>query len=199
MPLNRAVRRKRFKELVLRRYPPRTTEVQVSNESNVAVENVPTTSIAADNVMSPTAVSSETTVHVPIVGSSQTLSGLNVALEPVSSISDDDLQTQAIGNINSELDSTADDVISLMTPTAVSSDATVVHVPIDADVGSSQTHSELTVPLESVTSITDDANSRSDVAVTPDLSTVEGLQTPVVSNAGVSRLSKAKQAQGKAR
>ena len=50
----------------------------------------------------------------------------------------------------------------------------------------------MTVPLESVSSITGDANSRSDVAVTPDLSTVEGLQTPVVSNAGVRRLSKPK-------
>ena len=68
---------------------PRATEAQVSSESNVAVENVITASVAADNIiMTPTAVSSETPepVHAPIDGgdvdSSLAHSESSSALEP---------------------------------------------------------------------------------------------------------------------
>ena len=49
MPLNRVQKRKRFRELVLRRYYPSTkpaeAEVHVNSELNVAVEHVPAVSI----------------------------------------------------------------------------------------------------------------------------------------------------------
>ena len=62
---------KALRQLQPRYRLPRATEAQVSSESNFAVENVITASVAADNIiMTPTAVSSETPepVHAPIDG-----------------------------------------------------------------------------------------------------------------------------------
>ena len=80
---------------------------------------------------------------------------------------------------------TADRVV---TPTASSSE-TLVHVHVTGDVSSSLTHSE---SISALQPIVNDTNTRSNDAVTPDVSIAGddgNFQTPVGSNAGISRLS----------
>ena len=157
---------------------PRATEAQVSSESNVAVENVITASVAADNIiMTPTAVSSETPepVHAPIdgddVGSSLADSESISALEPIT----DDMNNVLVENVVGT--SVAADITALQ-PTVVSSEIPeLLHVPVDGgDVGSSLMHSESSSALEP---IINDMNSGSDVTVIPDVSIAADNETPV--------------------
>ena len=166
---------------------PRATEAQVSSESNVAVENVITASVAADNIiMTPTAVSSETPepVHAPIdgddVGSSLADSESISALEPIT----DDMNSVLVENVVGT--SVAADITALQ-PTVVSSEIPeLLHVPVDGgDVGSSLMHSESSSALEP---IINDMNSGSDVTVIPDVSIAADNETPVEPKAKCAKL-----------
>ena len=192
------LKKKRFRKLrELRSRLPRTTEVQVSSES---VENVRTTSVAADRVVTPTASSSETLVHVHVTGdvsSSLTHSESSNALQPIV----DDMNTRSNGTVTPDVSITGDDG-NFQTPVGSNAGISRLSKPKAKRTKLDTVVSEdSSCASDSTAAVTDDednhdindTNSGLNVAVTPDISMADdNFHTPVGSNAHVSRLSKHK-------
>ena len=187
MPLNRAQKRKRFRELALRRhYPsrfstePAGAEVHVNSELNVAVEDVPAVSVADNAGSLPTTpvISDANSVDVPAVSVADNAGSLPTT--PVIS----DANSVAVEYVPAV--SVADNAGSLPT-TPVISDANSVAVEYVPAVSVADNAGSLpTTPVIS------DANS---VDVDKQVPTVsECLQTPVVSNSATLSKPKAKRA-----